>query len=73
MTTESLAGRPTHGRLIVIGSGIAGLYSALLAAEAGAEVVLLTKGSQTATPTTPKAGFPLCWKNPLQVTPWLPT
>ena len=45
MTTESLAGRPTHGRLIVIGSGIAGLYSALLAAEAGAEVVLLTKGA----------------------------
>ncbi|MFK4638738.1 L-aspartate oxidase [Paenarthrobacter histidinolovorans] len=45
MTTESLAGRSTHGRLIVIGSGIAGLYSALLAAEAGAEVVLLTKGA----------------------------
>ncbi|RKO26852.1 L-aspartate oxidase [Pseudarthrobacter phenanthrenivorans] len=31
-------------RLIVVGSGIAGLYAALLAADAGAEVVLLTKG-----------------------------
>ena len=30
-------------RLIVIGSGIAGLYAALLASEAGADVVLLTK------------------------------
>jgi L-aspartate oxidase len=45
MTTESLAGKTAHGRLIVVGSGIAGLYSALLAAEAGAEVVLLTKGA----------------------------
>ncbi|MGG5175494.1 L-aspartate oxidase [Pseudarthrobacter sp. J1763] len=31
-------------RLVVVGSGIAGLYSALLAAEGGAEVVLLSKG-----------------------------
>ncbi|MCT9870303.1 L-aspartate oxidase [Paenarthrobacter aurescens] len=45
MTTGSLAGRPQPKRLIVVGSGIAGLYSALLAAEAGAEVVLLTKGA----------------------------
>ena len=32
-------------RLIVVGSGIAGLYGALLAADAGADVVLLTKGA----------------------------
>jgi L-aspartate oxidase len=32
-------------RLIVVGSGIAGLYAALLASEAGADVVLLTKGA----------------------------
>ncbi|WP_457974429.1 L-aspartate oxidase [Arthrobacter sp. D1-17] len=32
-------------RLIVVGSGIAGLYAALLAAEAGADVVLLTKAA----------------------------
>ena len=32
-------------RLAVVGSGIAGLYSALLGAEAGADVVLLTKGA----------------------------
>ncbi|MGM9471033.1 L-aspartate oxidase [Pseudarthrobacter sp. YS3] len=32
-------------RLVVVGSGIAGLYAALLAADAGAEVVLLTKGA----------------------------
>ena len=31
-------------RLIVVGSGIAGLYAALLAADAGADVVLLSKG-----------------------------
>lgn len=31
-------------RLIVVGSGIAGLYAALLAADAGVDVVLLTKG-----------------------------
>lgn len=45
MTTESLARGPGPQRLIVVGSGIAGLHSALLAAEAGAEVVLLTKGA----------------------------
>ena len=45
MTTESLTEGPARGRLIVVGSGIAGLYSALLAAEAGTEVVLLTKGA----------------------------
>ncbi|WP_017200400.1 FAD-binding protein [Arthrobacter sp. M2012083] len=43
MTTANVAGGPAPKRLIVVGSGIAGLYSALLAAEAGAEVVLLTK------------------------------
>ncbi|GAA1277449.1 L-aspartate oxidase [Arthrobacter pascens] len=32
-------------RLIVVGSGIAGLYAALLAADAGADVVLLTKAA----------------------------
>ncbi|MFF1880900.1 L-aspartate oxidase [Pseudarthrobacter sp. NPDC058196] len=37
-------GRPA-GRLAVVGSGIAGLYAALLAADAGADVVLLTKGA----------------------------
>jgi L-aspartate oxidase len=35
---------PGRRRLVVIGSGIAGLYAALLAADAGASVVLLTKG-----------------------------
>ncbi len=45
MTSGSLAGGHQPKRLIVVGSGIAGLYSALLAAEAGAEVVLLTKGA----------------------------
>ncbi|UVJ38182.1 L-aspartate oxidase [Arthrobacter sp. CJ23] len=45
MTTESLADSPQRPRLIVVGSGIAGLYSALLAADAGAEVVLLSKGA----------------------------
>jgi L-aspartate oxidase len=45
MTSGSLAEAPKPKRLIVVGSGIAGLYSALLAAEAGAEVVLLTKGA----------------------------
>ncbi|MCQ6271772.1 L-aspartate oxidase [Pseudarthrobacter sp. R1] len=38
---RNLAGRP---RLIVVGSGIAGLYAALLATDAGADVVLLSKG-----------------------------
>jgi len=33
------------GRLAVVGSGIAGLYAALLAADAGTDVVLLTKGA----------------------------
>ncbi|MDQ0800770.1 FAD-binding protein [Arthrobacter sp. SLBN-112] len=32
-------------RLAVVGSGIAGLYAALLAADAGVDVVLLTKGA----------------------------
>ncbi|MDQ0677923.1 L-aspartate oxidase [Arthrobacter pascens] len=32
-------------RLVVVGSGIAGLYAVLLAADAGADVVLLTKGA----------------------------
>ncbi|WP_285243934.1 FAD-binding protein [Pseudarthrobacter sp. fls2-241-R2A-127] len=32
-------------RLAVVGSGIAGLYAALLAADAGADVALLTKGA----------------------------
>ncbi|WP_284979643.1 L-aspartate oxidase [Arthrobacter sp. fls2-241-R2A-200] len=51
MTADSFpiaAGSPAEGprqRLIVVGSGIAGLYSALLAAEAGSDVVLLTKGA----------------------------
>lgn len=37
--------RPQAGRrLAILGSGIAGLYAALLAGDAGAEVVLLTKG-----------------------------
>ncbi|MFJ6155678.1 L-aspartate oxidase [Pseudarthrobacter sp. NPDC092200] len=35
---------PGHRRLVVIGSGIAGLYAALLATDADASVVLLTKG-----------------------------
>ncbi|MGJ3188615.1 FAD-binding protein [Paenarthrobacter nitroguajacolicus] len=45
MTTGSQTGRLQPQRLVVVGSGIAGLYSALLAAEAGADVVLLTKGA----------------------------
>jgi L-aspartate oxidase len=45
MTAESPTPRPQPRRLIVVGSGIAGLYAALLAAEAGADVVLLTKGA----------------------------
>ncbi|GAC1491901.1 MAG: L-aspartate oxidase [Pseudarthrobacter sp.] len=45
MTAESPAPRPRPRRLIVVGSGIAGLYAALLATDAGAEVVLLTKGA----------------------------
>lgn len=45
-TTAGQAGHTggsTQARLIVVGSGIAGLYAALLAAEAGVPVVLLTK------------------------------
>jgi L-aspartate oxidase len=38
------AGDIPRRRLIVVGSGIAGLYGALLAEDAGADVVLLTKG-----------------------------
>jgi L-aspartate oxidase len=38
------AGDVPRRRLIVVGSGIAGLYGALLAADAGADVVLLSKG-----------------------------
>ncbi|MET3706006.1 L-aspartate oxidase [Arthrobacter sp. UYEF6] len=45
MSAASPAGGPVPRRLIVVGSGIAGLYSALLAADAGAAVVLLTKGA----------------------------
>lgn len=45
MNAERAAGGPAPRRLIVVGSGIAGLYSALLAADAGVEVVLLTKGA----------------------------
>jgi L-aspartate oxidase len=37
-------GDSTRRRLIVVGSGIAGLYAALLAADARADVVLLSKG-----------------------------
>ncbi len=44
MTAERIPGAPAR-RLVVVGSGIAGLYSALLAAQAGAEVVLLSKGA----------------------------
>ncbi|RAM35259.1 L-aspartate oxidase [Arthrobacter globiformis] len=43
MTSEN--GTDARRRLAVVGSGIAGLYAALLAAEAGADVVLLTKGA----------------------------
>ena len=44
--TRAAADRsPSPQRLIVVGSGIAGLYAALLAAEAGADVVVLTKGA----------------------------
>lgn len=46
-TTDSLqfrAGDTPRRRIAVVGSGIAGLYAALLAADAGADVVLLTKG-----------------------------
>lgn len=42
-----LASRHPAPRLIVVGSGIAGLYAALLAAERGADVVLLSKAALT--------------------------
>ncbi|MGM7778055.1 L-aspartate oxidase [Arthrobacter sp. KNU-44] len=45
MTAERIPGAPARRRLVVVGSGIAGLYSALLAADAGAEVVMLSKGA----------------------------
>lgn len=45
MTAERIPGAPARRRLVVVGSGIAGLYSALLAADAGADVVLLSKGA----------------------------
>ncbi len=38
------SGAPARRRLVVVGSGIAGLYAALLAADAGADTILLTKG-----------------------------
>jgi L-aspartate oxidase len=38
------AGDRKRRRIAVVGSGIAGLYAALLAAEAGADTILLTKG-----------------------------
>ncbi|QOT16621.1 L-aspartate oxidase [Paenarthrobacter sp. YJN-5] len=46
MTSNPIAAAyPADARtLIVLGSGIAGLYAALLGAEAGAQVTLLTKG-----------------------------
>ncbi len=43
LSSAGIAAGPRR-RLIVVGSGIAGLYAALLAADAGASVVLLTKG-----------------------------
>lgn len=45
MTAERFPGATARRRLVVVGSGIAGLYSALLAAEAGADVVVLSKGA----------------------------
>ncbi|MGO4855940.1 L-aspartate oxidase [Arthrobacter sp. 2MCAF14] len=45
MTAERIPGAPARRRLVVVGSGIAGLYSALLAADAGADIVLLSKGA----------------------------
>ncbi|NYD76549.1 L-aspartate oxidase [Arthrobacter cupressi] len=45
LAVERTAARQQRKRLVVVGSGIAGLYSALLAAEGGAEVVLLSKGA----------------------------
>ncbi|MBT2531721.1 FAD-binding protein [Arthrobacter sp. ISL-48] len=45
MTRAHVKHTPAGRRLIVVGSGIAGLYAALLAADAGVDVVLLTKGA----------------------------
>lgn len=45
MTMPSGTAASGRRRLIVVGSGIAGLYAALLAADAGADVVLLTKAA----------------------------
>lgn len=45
MNNTSGTKSPGRKRLIVVGSGIAGLYGALLAADGGADVVLLTKGA----------------------------
>ncbi|MBT8161547.1 MULTISPECIES: L-aspartate oxidase [Arthrobacter] len=45
MTAERFPGASARRRLVVVGSGIAGLYSALLAAEAGQDVILLSKGA----------------------------
>ena len=45
MTMPSGTAASGRHRLIVVGSGIAGLYAALLAADAGADVVLLTKAA----------------------------
>jgi L-aspartate oxidase len=45
MNTTSGTKSPGRKRLVVVGSGIAGLYGALLAADGGADVVLLTKGA----------------------------
>jgi L-aspartate oxidase len=45
MTRNQVRRRPGGRRLVVVGSGIAGLYAALLASDAGVDVVLLTKGA----------------------------
>lgn len=45
MTKPSATAASGRHRLIVVGSGIAGLYASLLAADAGVDVVLLTKGA----------------------------
>jgi L-aspartate oxidase len=45
MTRTHVKRTPADLRLIVVGSGIAGLYAALLASDAGVDVVLLTKGA----------------------------
>ncbi|MEZ2389206.1 L-aspartate oxidase [bacterium RCC_150] len=44
MIAERFPGTASR-RLVVVGSGIAGLYSALVAVEGGADVVLLSKGA----------------------------